>query len=357
MEAQEAPIAFITRKWAPAIGGMETYSMRLVQSLSRIHPVELIALPGRENGQPPSTASLLAFPFSAARRLLSIKPAPLVLHIGDMAIWPLGLMAAICGGGTVVISAHGTDVAYHRRGGLKGWLYGFYLRLGSRLMSSTVVIANSRATAEVLRETGWTGAHVIPLATDVAAPAPAGKDNGRVLFVGRLIERKGCGWFIREVLPLLPEITLDIAGTCWSEAERALLDHPRVNFLGPLRGEALVEAYRDALAVIVPNIPMANGEYEGFGLVAPEAAAAGALVLAADCDGLRDAVIDDLTGRLLPPADAAAWAGSIRELSKLGAEEKRDIRAAAQASARDRFSWDRVARDTLAVMVPGQAHR
>ncbi|WP_066771193.1 glycosyltransferase family 4 protein [Croceicoccus mobilis] len=340
-------ILFITRKWAPAMGGMETYSMRLSEALAKAYPTAVIALPGCSDGMPPSPWRLLAFPFSAALDVVAARYRPQVLHLADLAIWPLAALAVLCGRPTIAISAHGTDVAYHRRGGIRGRLYGAYLRLGASLLRNAAVIANSHATADVLRETGWHSV-VVPLATDIEAPPANGTHNRRLLFAGRLIERKGCGWFIREVLPLVPdEIELDIAGTGWSDQEIAALNDRRVHFLGPLDKEALTAAYHTALAVVVPNIPMANGEYEGFGLVGAEAAAAGGLVLASDCDGLRDAVQNGVTGTLLAPADPMAWANAIRALDTLPETERCAQLARSQAQAKAIYSWDRVAGDTI----------
>src|SRR3990167_608811 len=112
----EPRIVFVTRKWPPAVGGMETWSYRLAQSLQAIEPVQTIALPGRDDGMPPSVWALLAFPFTVLVRLLVRRAKPEVLHLGDMALWALAL--PILRGRTtrIVISAHGTDVSYPRRG-------------------------------------------------------------------------------------------------------------------------------------------------------------------------------------------------------------------------------------------------
>lgn len=343
----EAPILFVTRKWAPAVGGMETYSLCFSQALARSAPVDVVALPGRADGMPPSPLALLGFPFTILRRWLARKRRPAVLHLGDMALWPVGLLAGR--DGKIVLSAHGTDVAYHRRGGAKGLLYGLYLKLGARMLRDATVIANSHATRDVAAETGWRSAAVVPLATDIRGTPAGGRHNGRILFAGRLVERKGCAWFIRNVLPLLPrDIELDIAGTVWTDAERQALADDRVRFLGPLAGEDLARAYAQAMCVVVPNIRVASGEYEGFGLVAPEAAAAGGVVLAARCDGLTDAVIDGETGLLVEAGDPEAWRDAI--LAAAGwdeAERKRFVDRSMQTAARH-FNWDRVAAQTLA---------
>jgi glycosyltransferase involved in cell wall biosynthesis len=340
-------VLFLTRKWAPAIGGMETYSLRLSECLGKLAQVEVVALPGRADGSPPSPLALLAFPLTAVSRWLRRRTRPDVVHLGDMALWPLGLLAR--GTTRVALSAHGTDVAYHRRGGLKGTLYGAYLRLGARVLRRARVIANSRATAKVAAETGWISSAVVPLATDVSGEAHDVTHDGTLLFVGRLVKRKGCGWFVREVLPLLPEtIRLRVAGTGWHETEQAALADPRVKFLGPLRGQALAQAYASAMCVIVPNIDLPNGEYEGFGLVAPEGAAAGGVVLAAASGGLTDAVLDGETGLLIPAGDAQAWARTILKVAGWPQDQRRAFIARAARRAREHYSWDRVARQTLA---------
>ena len=347
MPNHPAPILFVTRKWAPATGGMETWALRLSEALSALRPVRVLALKGRANGMPPGALALIRFGIAAFVQLLLQRATVRTVHLGDMALWPLGL--AVAPQARLVLSAHGTDVAYHRRGGLKGWLYGGYLRLGARLLRHARVCANSRATMQVLAETGWQTAAVVPLAT-TASPnaAPTTEHDGRILFAGRLVPRKGCGWFIAHVLPLLgPDLRLKVAGTIWDDGEGALLRHPQVDYLGPLARDALAREYARSLCVILPNIAVPEGEFEGFGLIAPEAAAAGGLVLAADCDGLRDAVIDQETGLHLPAGNAGQWAEAITGIARWDAAMRRRFLMRAQSSSRATYSWDRVARDTI----------
>ncbi|WP_144095354.1 glycosyltransferase family 4 protein [Croceicoccus sediminis] len=349
MAGTEPRIMFVTRKWAPAVGGMETYSMRLTEALRDFEAIEVVALRGKANGMPPGLLALLAFPFAVLIRFLSRRTAPAVLHVGDMALWPVGLLGRLGSATRIVLSAHGTDAGYQRRGGLKGRIYGAYLKLGSRLLRSATVIANSRATAEALAETGWSAAPVVPLATDLGGPMPDGTHNGRILFVGRLKKLKGLGWFVREVLPLIdPETTLDVAGTAWDASERAALDDPRVHYLGQLGGDDLVTAYREAMCVIAPNISTASGEYEGFGLVAPESASCGAYLLAADRDGLRDAVLNGRTGFLIESGNAKAWADAVERCRAMTPDDRAVFLKASVEAAREVYCWERVARDTYA---------
>lgn len=352
----EPDILFVTRKWAPATGGMETYCLKLTEALAEHEPVEIIALKGKANGMPPDLLALLGFPFTVFARYLRRRKAPKVLHLGDMAIWPLALPALLWRNTAIVLSAHGTDVSYPRRGGVRGTLYGTYLRLGARVLGRAKTIANSQATLQATRETGWKNVEIVRLGTDFS-PASSGKPNmAGILFAGRLIERKGFGWFVRDVLPLLPlDMNINVAGCSWSEAERAALDHPRVTYLGDLDQQQLASAYAEALCVIVPNIELPNGEFEGFGLVACEAASAGGLVLAARTGGLVSAVEDGQTGFLVPSGDAAAWRNKICEITSWSDDQREDFIRTSVQTAQRVFSWQRVTDETRAIY-RGTAH-
>jgi len=347
-ETSSNRVLFLTRKWGPAVGGMETYCERLTEELNQSHDVDIIALKGRSDGRPPHPLALLVFPVAVAWRMLTLKNKPTTIHLADMAIWPLGLLAnVLLGPARLIISAHGTDVAFGARGGLRGRLYSAYLRIGGRLLPSMGVIANSHATRDRLKQFGWSTAAIIPLATDMhAEPALPPKDI-EMVFAGRLVQRKGCGWFVREVIPRLPKTArLKVIGTTWDAEENTVLEHPQVDFLGPMPPERLAKCFSEATCVVVPNIDPVNGEYEGFGLVAPEGASAGGVVIAAATGGLRDAVIDNVTGFLLPPEDPEAWARKIEEIHTWNPDEREAFIAKSQTTARCEFTWSRVAFQT-----------
>lgn len=223
IESATSRVLFITRKWGPAVGGMETYCERLTEELAKTRAVDVIALKGRDNGQPPSVFAVLFFPFTVLFALFRQKHAPSVIHLGDMAVWPLALIArAFFPRAHLILSAHGTDVSYGVRGGFKGSLYEAYQKLGARLLSKAQVIANSRATHKRLSQIGWTCSAVVPLATDLKAEPAATYNAKELLFAGRLITQKGLSWFVREVLPELPsDVSLTVIGTRWDKGEDA----------------------------------------------------------------------------------------------------------------------------------------
>lgn len=348
----EAPapkrVWFVTRKWPPAMGGMETYSVRLFEQLKRRCDAELVALPGQEDGSVPKPSELLRFGLRTAFRVTGVAFDAEVIHLGDMALWPIGWVARFRRSKIpVILSAHGTDVSYPARGGLKGRLYGAYLRAGARLLGDARVIANSAATADAARTFGFQDVRVVTLATDLT-PVETAEPRRTILFSGRLVPRKGLRWFVENVLPKLPpDIGLEVAGTKWDPDEVKALEAQRVEYIGKLAQDDLRQAYATATCVVVPNIDVPDGEFEGFGLVAVEAAASGGVVLAAHHSGLKEAVKDGETGFSLPPGDAEVWISKITEVLSWSMEQRDAFIAGATSTAARVFSWDRVGQETV----------
>lgn len=349
---QTLKILLITRKWPPAVGGMETYSVELVDELRRLgHEVEVIALPGRGDGRPPSTVALVLFGIVTVFRVLVGRRHPEAVIGGDMAVWPLVLAAClgVRGAPRPILAAHGTDVSLAYRADTAGRLYRRYLCLGGRWLGrrGVRIAANSGATGARARALGFRAVRIIPLGCR-PDPEPDPWRFGRdLVFAGRLQVRKGLGWFVTNVLPRLPaDIRLKVAGPEWDAAEALALGHPRVDYLGALPRERVYAEMAGALAVVVPNIREGVNLFEGFGLVAVEAASMGAPVLAPRIDGFRASVRHGHTGTLLPPGDADAWVAAITQLAEMPRGEMETLRRGRMTAAREFYSWERVARQT-----------
>ena len=115
-----------------------------------------------------------------------------------------------------------------------------------------------------------------------------------------------------------------------------------IRFAGHLDHDALLHALHDADAVVLPS------HYEPFGIVALEAAAAGAPLVTSNVGGLGEAVIDGETGMSFAPRDIDALADAVRKtLDDPTATQRRAI-AARQRLTSD-FDWGTIARETAQV--------
>ncbi len=182
------------------------------------------------------------------------------------------------------------------------------------------------------------------------------QDAQVVLFVGRIQPLKAPDVLIRAVARLVQReprrragLRLKVIGSAsgplggWADTLAPLAEHLGiagiVEFLPHAERSELFRHYCASDVVGVPSYS------ESFGLVALEAQACGRPVLATDVGGLRHAVRDGHTGRLVDGHDEDDWADALAQLLDHPAELARlGANAAAHAS---RFSWSTTAAATL----------
>jgi len=189
--------------------------------------------------------------------------------------------------------------------------------------------------------------YVLPMGVDLAgvrsAAVAATRTPGRILFVGRLVEKKGLAVLL-DALRLLPadrSWTLDVVGDgplrpALEAAARGLA----VRFLGQQGREQLYGLYAEVEVVAVPSVPAASGDQDGLPLVLLEAMGAGAALVGSDLPGINEAVIDGVSGVLVPHSDPAALADALGRV--LGDENMRQRLGEQARTAADHFSLTNV---------------
>jgi colanic acid/amylovoran biosynthesis glycosyltransferase len=180
----------------------------------------------------------------------------------------------------------------------------------------------------------------IDIPSEVVLPALGVSDT--VLFVGRLVEKKGVDTLIeamaaaRRVQPAL-ELSVVGDGPARGDLERRARDAGiAARFHGWLPEKKVHAAMRRALLLAVPSRTADSGDSEGLPTVIMEAMALGVPVLATRHAGIPEVVSDGVTGLLVPEADPAALAQAILSL-KGDAELAGRLRGEAYADVRARF--------------------
>ncbi len=148
------------------------------------------------------------------------------------------------------------------------------------------------------------------------------QDNDQtILFVGRLVRRKGLEYLIRAMVPLkseFPHIKLVVVGDGpefgrMSELVNVLGLKGNVRFAGELRGDDLSRQYEESVIFSMPSITLSD-DVEGFGTVFLEAGLHGLPSVSTFSGGIPEAVIDGTTGILVKERDPAQLAEAIRLL-------------------------------------------
>lgn len=216
-----------------------------------------------------------------------------------------------------VVTSHGADLF-----ALKGKVFDSLKSHVARSASYVTVVSEPMRRAVLA-----TGAHpdrvrIGPMGVDLSArfvaDATVARSEFELLFVGRLVEKKG----LKHLINAMPRILADRPDTILTVAgfgpERAVLeDQARrlgvaaaVSFLGPVPQEELPLLYRRAAAFVAPFVEAASGDQEGLGLVLVEALGCGCPVVAGDVPAVKD-VLGDSPATVVDASDVAALADAV----------------------------------------------
>jgi colanic acid/amylovoran biosynthesis glycosyltransferase len=164
--------------------------------------------------------------------------------------------------------------------------------------------------------------HSIGVDVERFAPPSTQRREPIVLFVGRLVEKKGCDRLIEamsEVQRRCPEARLVVIGNGPLRANcEALAAARQVGcvFLGSQPTNEVQEWMSRAKVFCVPSVVARSGDAEGFGIVFIEAQAMGLPVVSTRSGGIPEAVEDGRTGLLVAEDDRQALADSIIKLMR-----------------------------------------
>ncbi len=208
--------------------------------------------------------------------------------------------------------------------------------------------------------------HEIVMGVDAAAfrrtrPHPT---DGRVLAVGRLVEKKGFADLVRACALLRDEPAftgLTIVGEGPLEGElRALVAslglEAHVTLLGALAPAAVRGQLEGASVLAMPCVVASDGDRDSMPVVVKEALAMEVPVVATDEVGLPE-IVDATCGRLVAPGDPRALAAALGDLLRAGPQERAALGQAGRARVLERCDVDAETRRLVALITTARRRR
>jgi glycogen synthase len=336
-----------------------------------------------DSGRLAEAPAALRSPLDAILRGAAFNGTPIDADVVHCHTWYThlgGIAARLLYGRPLVITTHSLEPsrAWKRDQLGRGYDFSTWVEK-TALESADAVIAVSRAMkADIERLFAVDPARVVIIYNGIdpdeyrpaaggAALTRYGIDAARpyVLFVGRITRQKGILHLVRAIghlrsdaqvvlcagAPDTPEI-----GAAMTAAVRALQERrPGVIWIPEMVDKpAVIELYTHAAVFCCPSI------YEPFGIINLEAMACGTAVVASAVGGIREVVVPEETGLLVPfdaeadgePRDAERFARDLAAaLDRVLADPALQQRfgAAGRARVEREFSWSAIARATARV--------
>jgi glycosyltransferase involved in cell wall biosynthesis len=160
----------------------------------------------------------------------------------------------------------------------------------------------------------------VDLSRVARSPLPMAERPRRVLFVGRLVEKKGAAVLLQAMAdPQLAGVEALIVGDgplreALQEQARSLRLLPAVRFAGALPHAQVLAEMAQARVYCLPAVTAANGDAEGLNTTVIEAQAAGLPVVTSARGSTTEGMLDGITGLAFAEHDAAGLAAALARL-------------------------------------------
>ncbi|MFA5994086.1 MAG: glycosyltransferase family 4 protein [Parcubacteria group bacterium] len=340
-------ILFISHAYPPTVGGVENQNYELSTWLGKIAEVKVIA-----NGRGKKILPLW-MPYALIKSLF-LMPRYDVIVLGNALLAHIGWILKIIYRKPVVTVVHGLDLTFHN------WIYQtFWVGFFIPRMDQLIAVGNE--TIRVAREKGIGEEKLVFIPngidiekfqggfarTDLEKFLGEDLQNKHVIMTsGRLARRKGVAWFIRNVMPRLAENVLYIVAGDGPDKENILQAitethlEKRVKTIGYMGDPVRDMLFYTCDIFVQPNIVIA-GDMEGFGISVIEAAYCGIPVIAANLEGLKDAIKHEQDGFLVETQNVD---GYVARINALLADEtyRKNFGQKARQFVIDNFSWKKI---------------
>jgi len=258
------------------------------------------------------------------RQIKELRPALIHAHHGVSGALALPLAKSLRI--PLVVTFHGADATTRAASSPFTSVAGWALNRRAQWLKDgpALIIAVSQFIKRKLLAAGYPAdkivVHHIGVDTHKFRADPAVARESVVLFVGRLVEKKGTEYLLRamdQVQKSLPNLHLVIAGDGPLRAalEPLAAKLRRCTFLGMQSHDVVKSWMNRASMLVAPSVTAASGDSEGLPTVIVEAQAMGLPVIATDHAGNTEAVTDGLSGLIAEERDVDTLAKHMVRLS------------------------------------------
>jgi colanic acid/amylovoran biosynthesis glycosyltransferase len=346
-DRDKRPVAAMFR--APLFNASETFVRALATGLARYQP---LVLGLEDKGNIPSALAGRVMLKGAsgwtafAERARPFAPALVHAQFGTDGVRALRVAERL--GVPLITSLRGYDVSRSTSAlflsGRLSWMQ-YALRRQVLQRRGALFLAVSKALRWQAIARGYpperTLTHYNGVDLDRFPAGPGGPDT--ILFVGRLVEKKGIETLLRAfalVRRARPGASLVIIGEGPLRPRLEGLAGESVRFLGGLAPDDVAGWMRRATMLAAPSVTARDGDAEGLPNVILEAAASALPAVGTDHAGIPEAIVEGETGFIVPEHDAGALAD--RLVTILGTPDLRArMGAAARALAENSFDFAR----------------
>lgn len=262
--------------------------------------------------------------------IVAYKPALVHVHFGTDAVvaWPWIRHLNI----PMLVTLHGFDINTHPEwwvsghGGDSRKQYPSQLKALAQEKNVSFVAVSQAIRQQAIEAYGISEHKVSVLHMGVdhqtfsLGKTPIHQRPLRVLFVGRLVEKKAAGVLIKamaQVQQQVPQAILSIVGDGPQRDELQQLANElkvQVNFLGEMPNNQVKAQIHQARVFCLPSITASNGDAEGLPIVLLEAQACGLPVVTSARGGRDEGIADGVTGFSFDEGDVAALSTHILRL-------------------------------------------
>jgi len=352
-------ILFLTRRYPPSVGGIQTHCHKLFTYLDGRLAVTLVAL-RRE-----SILHLLWFlPYAWMRALLALVLRRVdVIYFSDGVVGSAAaLLAPLRGRVRFAVTIYGLEMTYG-----SAWAQRL-MRWGAKQCQAIVVISEN--TREIAVRWGvdrdrtdlaYVGVEPLELPPDrVAAVRELFETQHGLVFgrdpvllnIGRQVRRKGLAAFLEHGFGLLDgDLRLVIGGGGPELARLVEIVEQRgygdrVLLLGPVVDDVAAMLRESCDLFLMPNIHL-DDDVEGYGISPLESMYMRTPVVAFAVDALVESVREG--GYLVPEGDYDAFAARVAEFLALSEKERSALGQAARDYVLATYSWEQTAQQYAAI--------